>query len=117
MMTTKARHTPGPWFVKNGTAAVFIHGGEPREVIDALSGRDLPPEVPALAKLFTVGQLKERVMADACLIAAAPELLEALHVAIEAIEACGPPTSKGGWLAKDRGYKAIHAAIAKAEGK
>lgn len=69
-----AKHTPGPWRVLHESAdpewcAVVASGGRIVANVNAETGPDIPP-------LVATKMPKE---ANACLIAAAPELLEAVE--------------------------------------
>jgi hypothetical protein len=86
------KHTPGPWTV---TDAIWDSGGD---VAYILTG------------------VKEACAADAHLIAAAPELLEALRTLVRMNNDAGP---FGGEIYRDRverAWDAARAAIAKATG-
>jgi len=90
--------TPGPWEVTRGT-------GERLRVVDASHN------VPCIA---TVHGRNGNVEADARLIAAAPDLLDALREMIEAI----PLDDFGfGWAPLINAKRVARAAIAKAEGE
>ncbi|CUI82783.1 Uncharacterised protein [Achromobacter xylosoxidans] len=107
-MTTT--HTPGPWTLETvRTVSGFCHkvgpfparreGGDPRH---ACLYSDYPSESnPA----------DQELLANARLIAAAPELLEALEWALRAMEARNPL-----WAEGER-FIAARAAIAKAKGE
>ena len=87
-------HTPGPWIVdgKPGYEAPEIHAGNRR-----------------IARvLYHLGSEDREVDANARLMAAAPDLLEACKLTIDDIGEHGGPNSV---------YKACTAAIAKAEGE
>lgn len=93
-MSNQTKHTPGPWRVKDNGSMEGPHVYGPVHPID---GGDYAP----LAG-YKGGALSE---ADARLIAAAPELLEACRQAAFAI-----PTTHGA-------FETVRAAIAKAEGR
>lgn len=103
-----AQHTPGPWFCKReGYSTVYV---------EARIGGGWLQEVAACGP---TAEGQDQQTANARLIAAAPELLEALQEAI----ACGMvPTSsakEGGASAHSRQVRCadmIRAAIAKATG-
>ncbi|MFY3127598.1 hypothetical protein ACOTGA_23390 [Achromobacter xylosoxidans] len=107
-MTTT--HTPGPWTLETvRTVSGFCHkvgpfparreGGDPRH---ACLYSDYPSESnPA----------DQELLANARLIAAAPELLEALEWALRAMEARNPL-----WAEGER-FVAARATIAKAKGE
>lgn len=65
---TKAQHTPGPWRIGDAGQTVF---GPKSDQPSPITIATLPGETPRVAT-------SER-KANACLIAAAPELLEALQ--------------------------------------
>lgn len=63
------KHTPGPWKVYGAAEELVIHAGEEREVITI---------IPRFITSEGIGGIKKKE-ANANLIAAAPELLEALE--------------------------------------
>jgi hypothetical protein len=87
-------HTPGPWSVSNGLPTVWANNGE-RQIADCDKG-----------PLRSAGE----DLANARLIASAPELLAAL---IEMLDASERPVNER-WLLNVRSH--ARAAIAKAEG-
>lgn len=99
--TTAVAHTPGPWFVRTGPPnGVAVHWCLDGQICPLRWTDGLRPEVEA------------RVLADARLIAAAPDLLAALKL-IESVYrlncvAVGEPSSV---------LAAVQAAIQKAEGQ
>ena len=97
----KTEHTPGPYRIKYGTNVV------------AASGR----VVALCATLSTNGPDEEQVMAEnmanACLFAAAPDLLSELETAIAWIEDAG----NYGAPTKDEVLPQLRAAVAKARGE
>lgn len=66
-------HTPGPWRLVQHPVNLHVVGGPNDTTV-------------CLVRLSIVPQLNERPMADACLIAAAPDLLAALQAAVELME-------------------------------
>lgn len=86
-----AKHTPGPWEVSKDEGDVVV----------------VSEDLPFIATVHT-SALKGTQKANARLIAAAPELLEALKHAEKWME---------GWASADPYIGYIRAAIAKAEGK
>lgn len=86
-----SKHTPGPWSVREDIGAVFDRDGLP---------------------IATGGsESYEEYQANARLIAAAPELLEACKQAYDVIDDMDGPWNL------DRIYNTLKVAIAKAEGK
>jgi hypothetical protein len=63
-------HTPGPWYIAHHTE---IDGGQS---IDIRHCCDIPPAAP---EIHQIARLPENALADARLIAAAPDLLSALE--------------------------------------
>lgn len=96
-------HTPGPWRWFNYPDGRKLLAGSPAAVIHC-------PDAPMTVE-----------SADANLIAAAPELLEACKDALNAVPECNCPLGEGG--RGDAGcsgtcsYALLTAAIAKAEGR
>lgn len=91
------QHTPGPWVVGNQDPLNFgVRRGQGTEPIGFVYG-------PSFPERSEVGQ---RALANARLIAAAPDLLEALRAAVADWD---EEVSRGRWL------DAARAAIAKAE--
>jgi len=102
----KTKHTPGPWTL--GTRAAYQNRDDPvfwhRDVVNG-------SKTIRVAKVSGVGE--DRAEANACLIAAAPDLLEACEVLLKAApELWGDDIEKWPRL-MDR----VEAAIAKAEGR
>ena len=94
-----ARHTPGSWHLEllpNGAFWVMTHA--PLDMQDP----------PTIARRGEWGHNAEQSHANARLIAAAPDLLEALQACVEVAEGKGPGAA--GWMAIDK----ARAAIAKA---
>ncbi len=85
-----AAHTPGPW-VLNGTTVVPIAGQV--EIAEILVDEELAED----------GSLTGTSLADARLIVAAPELLQACEKAVEWME---------GWASADPYIDVLRAAIA-----
>ena len=94
-MTTQAKHTPGPW------AALMQ---DPPTIADRRGCR-------VATSCALPGQSAEEQEANAHLIAAAPDLLEALRLLLEASDGLNGESE---WL--DERLNAARAAIAKAEG-
>ena len=94
-------HTPGPWTVCGPRIEAHDRDGLPFAIAEVWSGTRTTP----------------REDADARLIAAAPELLEAANLALRAIDPTGESKKDdvGGPLFLSA--KALRAAIAKAEGR
>jgi hypothetical protein len=95
----KAKHTPGPWKVRKEW-----HGDGQEVYPNRKVSIGQPSEVCVVSGIY--GECK----ANARLIAAAPDLLEALQLAAEAMGGSTDPTLLG------RADKAAQAAIAKATG-
>lgn len=95
----KAKHTPGPWRVEDQRKAIS------RWVIVTGEGGSVAECAPAGPWVSN-----ETADANARLIAAAPDLLEAAKMALEMYRQLQPV---GGWQAV---HDFLHAAIAKAEG-
>ncbi len=96
-----AKHTPGPWIVSDSSEGLCItmeHGVRIAELYGVPSGR--APETPE---------------ANARLIAAAPELLEALRLMLIPVDALG--NHGGEWGYSSRHAQAARAAILKATGE
>lgn len=93
---TKAKHTAGPWYVTTDT-----HGD-----ICVNNHEKFPSEFP----IARIAKHMEETQANAHLIAAAPEMLEALEGLLEGIEAQDPSQIR---------FNLPHAkaAIAKAKGE
>lgn len=94
-MEQKAAHTPGPWSVRPSSNAE-----------NGAAWRDIVSDGQAFGPSY-VGEALER---DAYLIAAAPDLIEALR-AVVAMEMMLPDHPK-----RQAAYRNARAAIAKAEG-
>ena len=101
----KTKHTPGPWTL--GTRAAYQNRDDPvfwhRDVVNG-------SKTIRVAKVSGVGE--DRAEANACLIAAAPDLLEAAKVLISSLV----------WERKRSGItyaggEMLEAAIVKAEGR
>jgi len=92
---SESKHTPGPWYVLEGTASVYSGDGERRIVSAEGPGR------PAENK------------ANAQLVSAAPDLLEALTSTLE-LTADAPGVSAKEFAKR---IAAARAAIAKAKGR
>lgn len=109
--TQQAKHTPGPWFISGAMNGETVRIVTDPESITAINGGD---GYIATIKLPHAGMVEvhepSREGANACLIAAAPELLAALKLVRD--EYC-----EGGMLDGTPVEKAIVAAIAKAEGR
>ena len=89
---TEAESTPGPWIIMEGTDWVIVS-----------------PEV-SVAAVYTPRGVREVRQANARLISAAPDLLEALEAINDGVE--GDNISMPEWLWND-----VHAALAKAKGE
>lgn len=92
-----ARWTPGPWRITRQQPNVVVNAGGDKWIARALIG--------ARQKSPRFIKDDEVVVANACLIAAAPDLYAALAEAVEVIENCTPfdGTKAFAALAKARG--------------
>lgn len=106
-----AKHTPGPWMVSFDATRYAIHQCEE---INGVQHRRTPIAfVPKFTKNDSFPAEEHRtILQDARLIAAAPELLEALRIC--ASQSTGPDWTPGQALGFIRQH--AHAAIAKATG-
>jgi hypothetical protein len=106
-----ARHTPGPWFTfANGTCV-----GGPVGILGNPSGA----ETAGIAHCGMALRTGDELQANARLIAAAPELLQALREAEAGLEFCGAdkPVAEGGFVPTPTlALRVVRAAIAKATG-
>jgi hypothetical protein len=93
------KHTPGPWYVR-GAPAAYQHE-KPRDIT---SGHSL------IATACMLNNFRGETLANARLIAAAPDMLEALRTIVE----YGP---QSGMKADAPMLIAARASIAKAEGR
>lgn len=101
----KPTHTPGPWTLKpNGV----ISGGKPIQLPNGEAVQQV-----AMATYLDDGDRE----ANARLIAAAPELLEALRNAATLLNAIAPLMERQGSHDYRHGANLVAAAIAKAEGQ
>ena len=104
---TEVKHTPGPWLIEED---------DHEEEFEIYPQKDGPPPLGRWAEICTVKDYHGSPKANAHLIAAAPDLLEALKAAVSALEwwerehqCCSGAT--------DEQMAIINAAIAKAEGR
>lgn len=105
---TTAKHTPGPWRYRDDRSDIVSCVSWYQEPLDGDDG--LPTRIVDL-----VGAMGgDNTTADAKLIAAAPELLEACRAALRMCEAM---ESSGNMVVVYNAHDAIKGAIAKAEGK
>ena len=79
-------HTPGPWFAVDYAGSICIQNGPMYEDADLLSYDCICGDTPV--------RYKDEVEANAKLMAAAPELIEALSEMIRMYEEVQPA---GGW--------------------
>jgi hypothetical protein len=98
MKPNNTSHTPGPWHIGKRACQLYVYGPLGEEVAGASS--------------FTSGH--EETLANARLIASAPDLLEALNLALATIERLAP--SHRGFDSTCGTKDVICAAISKAEG-
>lgn len=107
-----SKHTPGPWEVHNGTDVYPVDDEKARFYVADCD----PDNAPVASSLLEPGEhpntdaTYEQAMANARLIAAAPDMLEALR-RFEAYY----PAGINPWL--DEAASLARAAIAKAEGR
>ena len=101
-METKAKHTPGPWELiaesvedSRGNSIAMVTGGSGRQYVE--------------------DEVNAECLANACLIAAAPELLEALEMALYYYESFRDKSPTGETETDD--IAIIRAAIRKAKGE
>lgn len=116
----KQTHTPGPWKIgayKNSSAARDSLAVWPGDAIEGIKGTS----ICLISPLDNVTQKDE---ANAFLIAAAPELLQALRQALNCIRIHNLVNAEdsGGWGQGPDGWQGsigdvLHQAILKAEGK
>lgn len=109
---TLTQHTPSPWYINHHGDNYVISTDKSGFYIIALVGDHAP----------TDGDMEVEAKANALLIAAAPDLLEALEQARHSLRDMHDkydPTSKGDDTASDARYalNLMDAAIAKAKGK
>lgn len=106
-MSTQAKHTPGPW-----SAVSYVNGKIALEDDQGLG---------TIALVDTVHTIKDprEQEANARLIASAPELLEALELAAQALQSCYEVDSypANGGTEQDKALATARAAIAKAKGE
>ncbi len=74
------KFTPGPWSMDSTGSVVNASGGYVAEAFDGLPGSDTDQEIAS---------------ANARLVAAAPELFEALTLFVDQWNACGPNSDFG----------------------
>lgn len=92
-----AQHTPGPWYVGENRPTGYAH------ILAPAMERGGPVKIICDMQTYASNHNE-----DANLIAAAPELLEALEYALKQIEDCAPELVNT--------QKVLRAAIAKAKG-
>lgn len=92
----KAEHTPGPWIVGAGINSDSVMAGD--------------YFVATCHDAAGAYSTNETLAENACLIAAAPELLEALAEIVSTADSSG-------WANLDAGFTKARAAIAKATGQ
>ena len=102
----EAKHTPGPWEI--GDDGPILYEGMLRPVWNIYGGRGLTGRLVGSAEHFPEDEYPN---ANARLIAAAPELLEAARAVVNGYRN-GPNGSPG-----ERAWVRLEAAIAKAEGR
>ena len=97
------KHTPGPWVTENDHIVVRNYDGK-------LTRLD------SIAKVFPDFPLSDEAIANARLIAAAPDLLDALKVMLHGEEIGECECQKTGFPRLITRWEKARAAIAKAEG-
>lgn len=95
----KQQHTPGPWFI-TGRMTKYVEARIPGRMIQ---------EVASCGPTAADNGYGDQQMANARLIAAAPDLLEALEEIVSAADG-------DGWCQLDANLRKARAAIAKATG-
>ncbi len=113
-MTDETKHTPGPWRVEDGTTLVW---GNCNPDDNSSRGMGYPIAESRInpSGNWSTGPYADEGEANARLIAAAPELLEALKAAVSQVHL----TNSSEPMSPDvkRVFDQCCAAIAKAEGK
>ena len=104
---SNAKHTPGPWTLESVGSAFYVASDNGRP--DAVN--------TDIAKVYRADTADEEALADATLIAAAPDLLAALRLALAQIEDLDACTDAEECSLQPDTMQAIWGAIAKAEGK
>jgi len=106
------QHTPGPWAFDPDDFTEVFNPDSGAMICKVLEADDFP-----CLEEGTHGDVQDECLANARLIAAAPDMLEALKAAKETIRVWHGPNA---WDIYDRSspeMKAINEAIAKAEGR
>lgn len=113
-MSTEAKHTPGPWRVEGGTTVVW-GACNPDDLSDYGMGYPVTDcrITPISNSSWCQGPEYEEGYANANLIAAAPELFEALVTARKYMKLC---LGSSFWDGPNP-YPIIDAALAKARGE
>jgi len=102
---TMAEHTPGPWRVEVRLDEFVVNVWIGDGCLVQLSIDNLDVAAP------------ERVLANAELIASAPELLEVCKIILDDATGSQDQPGKRLWPLRAENYRKLHAAISKAEGK
>ncbi len=100
------KHTPGPWRANKATAGYVAVYHDNGKIVAALGSCDGPEDRPLLSSFTN----PERTIANARLIAAAPDGLEANMAAWETRKR----NDDGTWTISDRAMRMIDKAILKA---
>lgn len=116
------KHTPGPWFTNEAEACIWARSGRRAPVATVFTAEDPTSEGSPESGVYSPEE-----SANAALIAAAPELLEALRNFIATIDVSGgvaesdcglsAPVADPEWCDLGDAYHQARAAIAKAEGR
>lgn len=110
----KAAHTAGPWFLDRKPDPEFADVDDLRHIEEIHVGQDpSTSRYKHVAKIHHWGGHNEETEANARLIAAAPELLEACELALKYLRAQGHSEE---FIAQWTPTKALLAAISKARG-
>ena len=121
MKNEKTQHTPGPWKIDRwkgarGEQFIQVNGApEDRGSLDAMTGRPTGKERQIVARLGDARFHTDTIEANARLIAAAPDLLEAARLLNQALFEDGRQIDLGDPV--QSAIQSIRAAIAKAEGR
>ena len=125
-MKTETRHTPGPWKVSGSCRVKEAAGGTFYHVAHVVLADDSDPN-PCVAEVGSRGRYCSRAReahrpgpeqaANARLIAAAPDLLAACRLAVDALTRTRTPEEAAEWDGEMQALLACSATIARAEGR